>query len=853
MCSSLVPASAQYCPFCGTSLAAITGSGAMLGVLPVGSQLANNNYAVGKVLGRGGFGITYLGADNRLGRQIALKEFFPSGAVRQGTTVVPPSTLAAPDYQAATQRFLQEAQVLAKFHHPNIVGVHDVFAANGTAYMVMEYLSGETFGQTLERTGKPLQEVEIIALATPLVDALERIHAGDVLHRDIKPDNIIVVNGASVRRPVLIDFGAARDFVRGTTIRQSVVLTPGYAPLEQYGERAQRGPYTDIYAFAATLYHLATGVQPPAAIDRAVGIDLKPPRELNRSLSFAFNRAIIHAMEMQVTQRPQTARAFLKELTSISIVPGFDNKAASASPRTSPPAIALPSAQPRPPSQTRPPVQSQPAQSVHLTRIQQIARELLTGGSVQFDRLTCPVCREAAMVEPAKDVGPLRCPVCRTDTIKTRMAWTERDHCPVCSIGHLTFVPSPGLLRCPACRVGNVETYTKRRKLWVIPVTWAKCDACQADFDYDKGADTLTLMDLPNGPGYLAADEQSQTKPRTAWIELSQRTNEGMYKCHNPGCAAEIDKHVANTYEVSVVRGRAEYVPAEYRQQKYGELTWAKIAHKVAPTDGTHVCPACEAQFDEDAVDTLTLRRAARDPFGVLRLYGHASRRLVFWRALAGGMRQPEKPGCICPSCTAQMQEAGKDMDQLIAYNRSVDPFGIGSKYVQQTLPRYEWQRIAAGKVTMAREKELRDEARREIWATVLAGRYSDPASERSYPITRPPNEKVIVAAPTRQFKENKDGVYEFDKGQLWITSTKIFFQGGRGNVNIPLDKVNECSARSGWNQPELIAVRREDRVKPLLFASDVNLNVTIEGITVDLPFKVQNFVELVNKLRKIP
>lgn len=279
-----------------------------------GTLLADGKYSIGKVLGRGGFGITYLGADLRLGRATAVKEFFLAGSVRTNGTVIPLSTLRPAEYAAAQSRFEQEARVLARFHHPAIVAVHDVFRDNGTAYMVMEYVSGSTLAQLLDQRGTPLGEEELLEIASPVSEALDLIHAAGLLHRDIKPDNIMRVSRSGGRRTVLVDFGAAREFARGQTIRQSVVLTRGYAPLEQYAEQARRGPPTDIYSLAATLYHLATGAPPPSAPDRVTGVTLKPPDHLNSSLTHVFSQALLHALQIKIDERPVSAGLFFAEL-----------------------------------------------------------------------------------------------------------------------------------------------------------------------------------------------------------------------------------------------------------------------------------------------------------------------------------------------------------------------------------------------------------------------------------------------------------------------------------------------------------------------------------------------------------
>jgi serine/threonine protein kinase len=317
----------------------VTGRAATL--LKLGTLLKKGAFSVGRVLGRGGFGVTYLGADLRRQTPVALKEFFPAGSTRNGQSVVAPDTLSRADYLAAIQQFLDEGQILARFHHPNIVDVYDVFRENATAYLAMEYLRGETLLGRLEANGGPLSEAELLAIARPLVDALDVIHAAGLLHRDIKPDNVILAegrgNGPAAARPVLIDFGATREFVSGRTMRQSVLVTPGYAPLEQYAQQARRGPFTDIYALAATLYHLATGQQPPPATDRAAGIDLKPPRQLNPLLSQTFDQAIMHAMEIAIDRRPPTAREFYQELSGASaLLPTTGTTASTSVPATAP-------------------------------------------------------------------------------------------------------------------------------------------------------------------------------------------------------------------------------------------------------------------------------------------------------------------------------------------------------------------------------------------------------------------------------------------------------------------------------------------------------------------------------------
>jgi serine/threonine protein kinase len=266
-------------------------------------------YSVGRVLGQGGFGITYLGSDSGLKRPVAIKEFFPQaqGCSRVGTTVQPAGMTSAADYRIERDKFLTEGQRLARFRHPSIVKVFSLFEENNTAYMVMELLNGKTLLQVLEESGA-VGEREAVAYITQIAEALEVVHGSEIIHRDLKPENIIVNEDG---RAILVDFGTAREFAAGKTRRMTTSLTPGYAPLEQYGQRARFGIFTDIYSLGATLYHLITGEMPVQATDRATGVPLPAPRTINPKVSPDLSDAVMWAMEIKVDQRPQTVRDFL--------------------------------------------------------------------------------------------------------------------------------------------------------------------------------------------------------------------------------------------------------------------------------------------------------------------------------------------------------------------------------------------------------------------------------------------------------------------------------------------------------------------------------------------------------------
>lgn len=301
-CASPLKGFETTCPACGTSL-----TPAVSPNLPLQTRLAGR-YVVDEVLGQGGFGITYRATDTALQRPVALKEFFPDGSSRQATRLVPPTSLGGLGFEEARKRFIDEARTLAQFAHPGIVKVFDVFEENGTAYLVMELLQGETLGQRIARLGR-LSEQEVLETAFKVAGALQIVHQAGLLHRDIKPDNLFLTDD----RVILIDFGAAREFAQGRTVAHTRMVTPGYAPLEQYASSAKLGPYTDIYALGATLFHALTGKAPPAATDRATGVALPT---LPRGTSPVLVNLLSRSLGMKVSERPATVQQLLDSLNS---------------------------------------------------------------------------------------------------------------------------------------------------------------------------------------------------------------------------------------------------------------------------------------------------------------------------------------------------------------------------------------------------------------------------------------------------------------------------------------------------------------------------------------------------------
>lgn len=303
--------------------------------LPRGARIGRS-YVIGRVLGRGGFGITYVAWDQERGTRVAVKEYFPIDiAIRTGPEEVKwAGTRQREHFEYGKARFLEEGNtLLALSSVPGVVPTRGVLEQNGTAYLLMDYIEGETLQAYAHRQGRRLPTEEALHIGRAVLRTLAGIHARDWLHRDIAPDNIYLVSDAEVApasrqatlrlrdgtpvRVLVLDFGAARQALGGRTQRLDVILKPGYAPFEQYQERVKLGPATDIYALSATLFELLTGTPPPQAVERITSPEhatLTWPPEIRRTVPARVQRAIEHGLQVMAKNRPQSAEAFEREL-----------------------------------------------------------------------------------------------------------------------------------------------------------------------------------------------------------------------------------------------------------------------------------------------------------------------------------------------------------------------------------------------------------------------------------------------------------------------------------------------------------------------------------------------------------
>ena len=272
-------------------------------------------YTIEKVLGQGGFGITYLGMDELHEKPVAIKEFFPQGIVTRNIeyqdTVTVTFVGEKDNYEKGKERFLKEARTMAKFSKDKgIVKALDFFEINNTAYIVMEYLEGVTLKQYL-RENKRIDAEDLVELLVPLIESLDEIHSQGLIHRDISPDNIMVLPDGRIK---LMDFGAARDYTEFGEKSLSIVLKPGYAPPEQYQTHGVQGPWTDIYALCATMYKCITGENPPDAIERVMDDHLKKISAFGIPVLPQIEEAIIKGMSVAANDRYQNVGDFCEDL-----------------------------------------------------------------------------------------------------------------------------------------------------------------------------------------------------------------------------------------------------------------------------------------------------------------------------------------------------------------------------------------------------------------------------------------------------------------------------------------------------------------------------------------------------------
>ena len=317
-CMELYDPEYGVCPHCGY----LDGTPADEAVHMSPGSVLEGRYVIGKVLGYGGFGATYIAWDPVLEQKVAIKEYLPS----EFSTRMPGEATVtvfggdrSEQFREGMEKFVEEAKRLSQFRsEPGIVKIFDSFQANSTAYIIMEYLDGETLTSYLDREGAVSEETAI-SMLRPVMQSLQAVHAEGLLHRDIAPDNIFITKDGDVK---LIDFGASRYATTSHSRSLTVIIKPGYSPEEQYRSHGDQGPHTDVYSLAAVMYKMLTGVTPPDALERRAMIEtknkqiLKDIHKLHKDVSPSVQNAVLNALNIQISDRTADVTTFLNELQS---------------------------------------------------------------------------------------------------------------------------------------------------------------------------------------------------------------------------------------------------------------------------------------------------------------------------------------------------------------------------------------------------------------------------------------------------------------------------------------------------------------------------------------------------------
>lgn len=317
---------------------------AAMNALPLGTMLGE--FEILRVLGEGGFGVVYLARDQSLRREVAIKEYMPASLAARGTgqQVAFNSERNRAVFGAGLVSFINEARLLAKFDHPSLVKVYRFWQANGTAYMSMPYYEGATLKETLRQLGGAPDERWLLAFLGALTEALGVIHAERFLHRDIAPDNILLLAGSG--RPLLLDFGAARQVIGDATQALTAILKPGFAPVEQYADTPglRQGPWTDVYALCAVVYTAIMGRKPPVSVARTVSDNYLP---LVQHATGRYSERFLAAIDAGLQLQPQRRTA---SVAALRVSLGLDSVPLAPTPASTPTSArpSIPMAPPMP-------------------------------------------------------------------------------------------------------------------------------------------------------------------------------------------------------------------------------------------------------------------------------------------------------------------------------------------------------------------------------------------------------------------------------------------------------------------------------------------------------------------------
>ncbi|HZH98925.1 MAG TPA: serine/threonine-protein kinase [Fimbriimonadaceae bacterium] len=477
--------------------------------LPIGTVLCGR-FEVQRVLGRGGFSIAYLATDLSRGDACVVKELAPSGALRRESGELDLGSIANAHPARLKERFLKEAELVGGLNVPGVLPLREAFADLGSAYFATDYIQGSrTLDSVLAQDGR-LDVDYVLGIFYQLLDTLQALHERKILHRDLKPTNILV---SPKDEAFLIDFGAAREWHADHAVQHTVMFTPGYAPIEQLSELGKRGPATDIYALCATMYHLLAGYPPRSATDRASGTAMTSLSRIRPDLDRPLLEAIDAGLALEFSARPQSI-AELRKLLSAN---------------------------------------DQGSKPMSLEAFDAIAVKLK---EFRFSRRECPAC--GGLLESPKPLRRNACPVCQEGFLKKRLL--EERLCPTCRSGALHHRVGSPLLYCPHCRKGPVEAH---RKTLLHRKARVHCSDCGTTLEGDEIDGSLTACPDPS-----FWDRHRGTEPWERWIEISGRSGEAML-CDE--CGAQYDILPAGRWREPTRAGTPrEYYPDEWARLARG-------------------------------------------------------------------------------------------------------------------------------------------------------------------------------------------------------------------------------------------------------------------------------------------
>jgi hypothetical protein len=556
--------------------------------------LVAERYIVQRVLGRGGFAITYLAHDKVADRLVALKELAPQGSTRLNGHLELPDAANASRHRLVHQ-FLREAKLLARLRLPGVVQIYDAFQFGGTVYSVMEYLADAVSLDRVLAANGALPYPRALRIIVQVAESLEDIHRAGYLHRDIKPSNILLLPGDEA---VLIDFGAAREWQADSTVEHTALYTPGYAPIEQLGERGRRGPQTDVYALAATAFEMLTGALPTSAVDRVNGIPLRSISDFVGEVPASAAAAIVSGLALRASDRPPSAAAFARMLEA----PGE-------------------------------------ADQEELSEVEAMDDALCRLGALRVPKNSCPC---GGLLETPKPLKSNACPVCRNGTLRCRTL--EENRCPVCRSGVIVRERNYDPMRyCPLCKYGILARAKgfSRKQL--------RCGGCEARFEIPR-AGFLRFLGAPKKQ--LLVDEGFAAPEIEFWLPMSERSD-STARCET--CGAQWDIKHSGGMRLAKVAEDPYGVAKQHRNLTAAE--WARVAARLPVDAGNLFCEACGADYYEDE-DSITLVDAPTDAFGFAAEY--LGRRLDPERLPWMGVGKTSGAvGPVCTSCGTEYDADG--------------------------------------------------------------------------------------------------------------------------------------------------------------------------------------------------